>query len=1181
MTTNPPGIVFTGGPAGLTFVPTDTPLVGLNYFDGRFLRAADLNQERRAQRAYVEFANRAGGPGVVHGYDVSKRSDTRLGLSAGLAVDPQGRMLYLPEAVEADATALLTPAPDSPVVETPSVGFTSCARSVVATSGTVVGTTTLYLVCLSQAQQMCGETEVFGRLCADACVTPTDAPYLVDGVTLSLRPLVLSAALPALPGTTRPEVHLRSQVAAAYFAEEWQQGGSLLSAAELGLHRWCAGAPPAAGAPLAGADVVPLAVLGWDGAQITLLDSWIARRERMTAPPRSYWDGRLELRPWPVFLAQVLQFQCQLAELHGALPAPLQHGVGADRPSDPARALLQRSAQVIEQLVDELSRAGHPPAAARTADLFKARVTQALKTAPAASTSAQVLLDNGFVELPPAGYLPVCLSTGAPLRRQMENLLGPGVDLRLCAIRQDQIAHELERATHMRRISLLHGIEHPDAREPVDVLVPDGTLHPVGATGTGVSLAVDIAVGTERRPRPVRPESEQLCGEELTDSAARRGGQLQFHGVARVEPGQAIDATVVAVSTLKEGMQSLIHRLVGQTAAPPGRPVGLAEFVASLDGLNIGTAAPSMATVREVAAAILERVVAHRAKRSFARVVSLPQTTDEQVVATLLSVWVPVDPFTLPELGSAPFNATFEIILPGQPSTAMTSRLDGRIQRGRDLVSTAGKQVELEVSGGVETRMSNTHHPNAFSTFKHKFVAHRMALEGYEVVAVTDAGLETGPDLRRSRGRRRRWIAAAAWKGSPVHARGVLLNIDQVGSSDDALVAALGAALRRDPYPRGTRQIGAADGTEDPTIAEPKNEYHAVAVLGLQILSALHLDDKTYVERGVRRLFPPPATPSAEVRATKDWVLFRRRLHEQCEGPVDAPSVAPSRVAVWLFRAADEGQARDLEALLRGNAGEEIPWRKVDVVEFEPGTTNLLTKSAAWQRHYTDAGGANTIRFAGYGVVPGSATAPVKVGQGRALALVYACAGVATLADDGDGDLIVNPPADQLEAGTDASIFLITYEEVHDCVQVIAVDACGDGGQALADAVRSGNVDDVDQSGEQFHVLADIDFNSDSDRRELIGQIGGALNEYAWEVRQRCDTSSPVGLESVAWTRVPRDQEAVAADYCATIYSGLRRSVGGSHVEWLGPPDRPMSIRFPGEGCPTRLYFLLTPAQIG
>ncbi|MEV1319945.1 hypothetical protein AB0J14_28140 [Micromonospora arborensis] len=1142
MTINPPGIVVTAGPAARTFVPTDTPLVGLNYFDGRFLRAADLNQEHRAQRAYVEFANRAGGPGVAHGFDVSRRSDTRLGLSAGLAVDPQGRLLYLPEAVEADVTALLTPALDSPVEETPSVGFTPCAHPVAAASGTVVGTTMLYLVCLAQAQQLCGETEVFGRLCADACVTPTDAPYLVDGVTLSLRPLVLSAPLPALPGITRPEVHLRSQVAAAYFAEEWQQGGSLLSAAELGLRRWCAGAPPAAGAPLAGADVVPLAVLGWNGAQITLLDGWTARRERMTAPPRSYWDGRLELRPWPVFLAQVLQFQCQLADLREASPAALRHAVDPDQPGDPTRALLKRSAQVIDELMGELSRAGRPSATARTSDLFKARVTEALKAGPSASSSAQVLLANGFVELPPAGYLPVDLSTGTPLRRQLENLLGPGVDLRLCTVRQDQIAHELERATHMRRISLLHGIEHPDAREPVDVLVPDGTLHTADATRTGVGFAVDIDVSGLNDQQPSR--------ERLTHPVARIDGQPPLYGAARAEPGPAVEATVVACGAVQDRVEALIRQIIRQSALPVRPHASLAATITGMVGLNLGTTAPSMSKVRDVA---------HRAKRLGARVSPLPQGPGEQVAATLLSLWIPVDPFTLPQLDSAPFNATFEITLPGPRPMSMTRRLDGQIQRGPDRAGAPEEEVVLELRGCVETSTSDINHRRVNRSFSETLLARRMMLEGYEVLAATDESV--------------RVVAAVAWKGSPVDARGLLLDLRRV-KEPDALVATLSAALRRARLPKGTRQIFAVDGTEDPTIPKPENEYHAAAVAALQKLSELHPDDTTYVKRGVRRLFPPRAPTSAEVRATKDWVLFRRRHHERCEGPVDVPSVAPSRVAVWLVRAVNEEQAQEMEALLRRKEGEEIAWQQVDVVEFEQGTTNLLTTSAAWRRRYTAASGANTIRFAGYGAAPGSVTAPV--GVCRARALVDACAGVATLADDGVVDLVVHPPAGQLITGTDASIFLVTYE-VRDCIQVIVVDACGEGGDALAEAVRTGNVDGVDQAGDRLRVLADIDFSGDPDPGEIFGQIGNAFQVRVFQMREQY--AAALALSPVAWTRVPPGQPDRVADHVRCIPEGLRQGAGEDIAEWQDSVLK--SVEFTDEGCPTRLYLVLTPTQIG
>ena len=40
---------------------------------------------------------------------------------------------------------------------------------------------------------------------------------------------------------------------------------------------------------------------------------WAARRDRILTPPAAAWAGRLGLRPQPVFTAQVLQFEDQLA----------------------------------------------------------------------------------------------------------------------------------------------------------------------------------------------------------------------------------------------------------------------------------------------------------------------------------------------------------------------------------------------------------------------------------------------------------------------------------------------------------------------------------------------------------------------------------------------------------------------------------------------------------------------------------------------------------------------------------------------------------------------------------------------------------------------------------------------------------------------------------------------------
>jgi hypothetical protein len=89
-------IVLVGRESGLSIIPQPTPLTRLRFFDGKFLRAADLELEQRYHRELVAQSNRAGGSGVVHGLDCTLAGDA-LTVGAGLAIDPGGRVLLLPE----------------------------------------------------------------------------------------------------------------------------------------------------------------------------------------------------------------------------------------------------------------------------------------------------------------------------------------------------------------------------------------------------------------------------------------------------------------------------------------------------------------------------------------------------------------------------------------------------------------------------------------------------------------------------------------------------------------------------------------------------------------------------------------------------------------------------------------------------------------------------------------------------------------------------------------------------------------------------------------------------------------------------------------------------------------------------------------------------------------------------
>src|SRR5206468_1427963 len=89
--------VTTADNAGISIIQQGTPLTRLNYFDGKFLRASDLQGEQNYFRELIALSNQAGGAGVVYGLDVTLGSGDQLNVSAGLGIGPGGRVLYLPQ----------------------------------------------------------------------------------------------------------------------------------------------------------------------------------------------------------------------------------------------------------------------------------------------------------------------------------------------------------------------------------------------------------------------------------------------------------------------------------------------------------------------------------------------------------------------------------------------------------------------------------------------------------------------------------------------------------------------------------------------------------------------------------------------------------------------------------------------------------------------------------------------------------------------------------------------------------------------------------------------------------------------------------------------------------------------------------------------------------------------------
>ena len=91
-------VVLVESASGYTIVTRPTPLTRLHYFDGKFLRAEDLDLEQRYLRHLSALGNRAGGWGVVHGLTAHRTADgsDALVIDGGLAIAPDGSVILLP-----------------------------------------------------------------------------------------------------------------------------------------------------------------------------------------------------------------------------------------------------------------------------------------------------------------------------------------------------------------------------------------------------------------------------------------------------------------------------------------------------------------------------------------------------------------------------------------------------------------------------------------------------------------------------------------------------------------------------------------------------------------------------------------------------------------------------------------------------------------------------------------------------------------------------------------------------------------------------------------------------------------------------------------------------------------------------------------------------------------------------
>jgi hypothetical protein len=971
MTTTPLELLGTG--AGLSVIDPGTILTRLWYFDGKFLRADGFRMDQDYVRSLAALSHQATGTGVVHGYDVSRPGGDTLRITGGLALAPSGRVAYLPQQADmaiGDLIARSSGTVDPAQPAEPGVAdFRRCAPEEAAGPGITLGGRPLYLLTVAGIEALCGEEERFGQLCADACATETDRSTVVEGVCFRLRELVLT--LPTSSTVPFDDRHLRSRVASAYFAAERAAVPSRISGAGLATPVWCAGAEAIGG------DEVPLAVLDRAGDVTTLLDAWIARRELQETSPRRYWQFRMAMRPWDVFLAQVLQFQCQLLDLGGA-------AAGADR-------------EALHAAAEALGRLTADPDGRLAA--VRARIAAALKAAPATSGTGSLLLDGGVVELPPAGYLPIDLTR--PVQDQVRALVGAGVDLRFCVARPDYVPELLQEAQHLDRISLTKGLDDPDRKETVDVLVPDGVIGTAAPATTAFSGTVRILSVI----RGVEGDDESALSLSVI-ARDRSGPGWSWAAAAYGElPRQAsvrdlADASVAAMSGAAAAFGGIPvrpdaeHDRIRRTAAFTQRLAAEGRAAAARRTVLLGAAGGRVPA---------DRPLADGADRPI--VMWLDGTT--QAALDTLSI-----------NDSTEVRARFSMYSRASTRPVLTDiRLAGTLVV-TDVLTLADRKVIRTVFDGVaETIQAGSQEPELHAVRNMPVVWTQYAKTRSLTVAVGDPSTV---------------VVELQEGGVPRHITGQLL---QPARSDGPRPAPA-------PLPRAAagdqalatlemqEQAGALDlGSAGRGLAES-----VIAVLGAELAAPGR--DPRFPQYATERLLGGLITAGPEqVTATNDWVFFTRRRDRRCAGDVvEVPVV--TRTYRLFHRQQDQGVAA--ANLLRSAAdGDEYGFDAVATVQFAAGQVTLTSPVADLRAAWLAADRGDGIAMCGVGDFADSDGESIALGR-----LSTVRSALADLVDSSgaQAEYLPDIPAGFHQPGLDGALFTVTVRrpppQVSTCVTV-------------------------------------------------------------------------------------------------------------------------------------------------
>ncbi len=920
---------------GVNVVQGGTPLKFVNYFDGMLMRAETMKLEQQGMFNLSQLSNQAVGHGVVWGFD-SVLGNDGLEVGSGMAINSDGRIVYLPNGIELSVDELINKSSEagSRLAERGSDAFADCEVQEPGDSVTVIEGTQYYVITVDNLRALCGEDDVYGRLCEEACITATDRPYQLNGVVIRAEALPADLILPQSNAVSLSGTHLRSRIASAFYEYERNSIASHISGEGLGQRIWCNGARLPGGFTRG----VPIALLARQGNENLFLDRWIVTRERMESPPRNYWAHIMAMRPWNQFLAQVLQFQCQINSLFGEDGIPVNPDPCADTKTEiknlsaELERILSRyqvkpieneneSAELTPRLIETL-RIKESETLITQVAAIQAQLSQSAE--PSAISQNRILISGGIVETPSAGYLPVDVDSQVSVNEQVEKLMGEGVDLRFCAVRPDFIPHALEEAQHMERISLLQGLDNSGNKPKVDVLVPNGFFgefeQSIEGTGYEMKLALYSSVGRvvdtlvpKELNSPVTeieagaPVVDEVAGAQIVDEVTRA---LRLRNRERLELAQANRPGMVAIDQ--------------------NRPLGLLNGVGRGAVTDDGGFSFAFAGIGQVTD------VSDKTKRDQQVGVSainhLSIKTQVDDIALWADMSIAKDPISMQIGESTTTNAEIDMVANVEGETRLRFNANLNVK----VIDEISSGVSVQLTGEVRTRL------NGASTRENSITVNRTATvrrgdlgERSVVLASTIFNeIASGQNIALSAIRERQNATEAQFRlvlSAPV---------DLKSSADFEKVG-------RITQQSSQLDIAEAKQRASSEVFNPSHPLYEAAYKGLNLISDFARQPDLTDIRG-NRLFrnATDLQQSNQLYAKNDWVFFHRRRDKVCSVGENPTQVIDRPYRVFTVEVESERVAKELlQEIAESNFDvfKKYPLQEVTDVNFLANSSSIKT----------------------------------------------------------------------------------------------------------------------------------------------------------------------------------------------------------------------------------------------